>query len=153
MHAPNISTFVTTSFAKLLRTGRYHSNTYPQTTIWPISSQSLYPNPSSVDLWKCWGFDWLTTHDPRCHIVLVITMCWGVLSPSKGTWFEGTKTQNNVAAQPLPYSENGLVLTRGGVLRIYEYISSIYILHIIFSVSFTYRHTDYIPISDCLHVG
>ena len=39
------------------------------------------------------------------------------------------------------------------VLSIYEYSSSIYILNIISSLSFTYSHTGYIPISDHLHIG
>jgi hypothetical protein len=39
------------------------------------------------------------------------------------------------------------------MLRIYEYSSSIYILNIISSLSFTYTHTGYIPISDHLHIG
>ena len=70
-------------------------------------------------------------------------------------WVAKVKIQKcrHMATQPLPYSENGLVLTQGGVLRIYEYSSSIYTLHIIFSVSFTYSHMDYILISDHLHIG
>lgn len=34
-----------------------------------------------------------------------------------------------------------------------EDISSIYILYIISSLSFTYNHTDYILISDHVHIG
>ena len=42
---------------------------------------------------------------------------------------------HHMATQPLPYSENGLVLTRGGVLRIYEYVAHPFIYYILFSLS------------------